>query len=245
MKSLWLLLVFILSASSVHAQLDKKQVFLQSRMRSIASTNGDSNGGVFAFSEVVRRKGHRFLFDDFVKGRVLFVGYEYLSEEVDMVIDGEFERLYLLFEDETEGLLPLSQIQRVEIYHEEGDTLHFIVQNLAKISQEGEKGLRFYQRIYESDRFVVLHHERKFLRKEEYMENVGIVRRPDEYKSLHSYYLIHEGELHKIRKSRSKIEAALPKYKRTIRLVEKETKNKLKNETDLNQFFTDLDARIR
>ena len=194
---------------------------------------------------MVRREGHRFLFDDFVPGRVLFSGYEYLSEEVDLVIDGEFGRLYILFEDETEGQLPLAQIQRIEVYPTVGDTVNYMVQDLGRLSSDASDGLRFYEVLHRGEQFTVLHHERKYLRKEEYMENVGIVRRPDEYKSLHSYYLIFDDELHKIKKNRRTIEKALPKYKRTIRQVEDATDNKLKDNDDLAQFFTDLEAKVR
>jgi hypothetical protein len=243
----WILLTSLLALVVLpgYGQLDKKQVFLQNRMKTLANTDGGSQGGVFTFSEVVRREGHRFLFDDFVSGRVLFSGYEYLSEEVDLVIDGEFERLYILFEDETEGQLPLAQIQRIEVYPAEGDTVNYMVQDLGRLSSDATDGLRFYEILHRGDQFTVLHHERKYLRKEEYMENVGIVRRPDEYKSFHSYYLIFDNELHKIKKNRRKIEKALPKYKRTIRQVEDATDNKLKDDNDLAQFFADLEAKIK
>ncbi len=243
----WILLTSLLSLVVLpgYGQLDKKQVFLQNRMKTLASTNGGSQGGVFTFSEVVRREGHRFLFDDFLPGRVLFSGYEYLSEEVDLVIDGEFERLYILFEDETEGQLPLAQIQRIEVYPSEKDTIQYLVQDLGRLSSEAKDGLRFYELLHRGEHFTVLHHERKYLRKEEYMENVGIVRRPDEYKSLHSFYLIYGNELHKIKRNRRTIEKAIPKYKRIIRRVEDATDNKLKDNNDLAQFFTDLEARIK
>lgn len=221
-----------------------KQNFMQTRMRNVASVVGDRGGGVFAFSTVVRREGHRFLFNDFLPGRVLFTGYEYLSEEIDMVIDGENDRLHILFEDETEGQLPLSQVQAIEVYHGEGDTVEYVVQDLSKITSEAGKGLRFYERLYGGEDFVVLHHERKYLRKEEYMENVGIVRRPDEYKTLHSYFVVHEGKVVKIKKNRRKIEKALPAYKKQIKQIVKQTNNKLKDNADLRQLFADLDERI-
>lgn len=248
MKRLVLLGFIVAMMTTSYGQSPKKsqlfQQFQQGRMNALARANGDSGGGVFTFSEVVRREGHRFLFDDWTPGRVLFDGYDYLSEEIKMVIDGERERLYILFDDESEGLLPLAQIQRIEVYPSEKDTLQYLVQDLGRLSSEAKDGLRFYELLHRGEHFTVLHHERKYLRKEEYMENVGIVRRPDEYKSLHSFYLIYGNELHKIKRNRRTIEKAIPKYKRIIRRVEDATDNKLKDNTDLAQFFTDLEARI-
>lgn len=248
MKRHLLLGFVVLTITAAYGQSPKKselfQQFQQGRMNALARANGDSGGGVFTFSEVIRLEGNRFLYDDWKPGRVLFDGYDYLSEEIDMVIDGEFERLYILFEDESEGQLPLAQIQRIEVYPSEGDTVNYMVQDLGRLSSEAEKGLRFYEVLHRGDKFTVLHHERKYLRKEEYMENVGIVRRPDEYKSLHSYYLISGNELHKVKKSRRSIEKAIPKYKRDIRQVTSATDNKLKDNQDMARFFADLEEKV-
>lgn len=243
MKWLYAILLVALCAPLLPAQ-PGKQVFMQTRMRNVAGVVGDRGGGVFAFSTVVRREGHRFLFNDFLPGRVLFTGYEYLSEEIDMVIDGENDRLHILFEDESEGMLPLSQVQAIEVYRGEGDTVEYVVQDLSRVTTDASKGRRFYERLYGGEDFVVLHHERKYLRKEEYMENVGIVRRPDEYKILHSYFVVHKGDVVKIKRNRRNIAKALPAYKKEIKQIIKETNNKLKDKEDLRKLFADLDEQI-
>lgn len=244
----WLFVLALLGvtipASFAQPTKETKDIFMPTRMRSIANVVGNKGGGVFTFSSVVRREGHRFLFNDFLPGRILFTGYEYMSEEIDMVIDGENDRLHILFEDETEGQLPLSQIQAIEVYHGEGDTVEYVVQDLSKFTSEARKGPRFYERLYGGEDFVILHHQYKYLRKEEYIENVGIVRRPDEYRTLKSYFVVHDGEVIKIKKNRRKIQKALPAYKKEIKQIVKQTDNKLKDNEDLRQLFAQLDERI-
>lgn len=240
MKWIYTLICLMFFAGVSLAQ-NGQEIFMQTRMKAISKVVGDQGGGVFAFSTVVRREGHRFLFDDFLPARILFTGYEYMSEEINVVIDGENERLYLLFEDETEGELPLSQIQRMEVYPSEGDTVDYVVQDLSRVTPDAENGLRFYERLHQGEDFVVLHHERKYLRKEEYVENIGIVRRPDEYKSLHGFFLIHDGRVVKIRRNRRSIEKALPGYKKDIRKILKEQDNKIKDNQDLRRLFQALE----
>jgi len=243
MKWLYAILLMVLSSPLLLAQHSDKDIFMPTRIRTLANVVGDNGGGVLTFSEVVRLEGHRFLFNDFLPGRILFTGYEYLSEEIDMVIDGENDRLHILFEDETEGQLPLAQIQALEVYRGEGDTVEYVVQDLSRVTTEAQKGLKFYERLYGGDDFVILHHERKYLRREAYMENVGIVRRPDEYKVLHSYYVVYDGQVKKIKKSRRNIERALPAFKKQIREIIRNTDNKLKDNTDLRQLFAELDKQ--
>ena len=74
------------------------------------------------------------------------------------------------------------------------------------------------------------------------MENVGIVRRPNEYKSLYEYWLLNDkGELWKVKRNVKGLGKILPKEAKRIKIIVKEQGLNLKENSDFGKLFAALE----
>jgi hypothetical protein len=76
------------------------------------------------------------------------------------------------------------------------------------------------------------------LRKEEYIEKVGIVERPDEFRSLHSYWLNNGKSIKKVKKSTTSVKRVVtPIDARNVNRIIKNNDLKIKKDKDFGTLF--------
>ena len=184
----------------------------------------------------INYEGTPFLFDDWRVGRVQLKGQEEFSEELGIILDLQDDRIYIQLNAEFVSQFPVDKIGMVELYNDQ-DTLRYRPYNLGKSYGIGPNGFRFYQVLHDGD-YVVLHGEKKYLRKEDYVEKLGMVTRPNKFMSLHSYW-VSNGKIFKKAKKKSKSlkEILPPKDARKVKKIIKSNDLNIKKDQDFGEFF--------
>ncbi len=185
-------------------------------------------------------EGTPFLFDDWRNGRVKLKEQDVFSEQVGVILDLQDNRIYVQLASEFVSEFPVEKIRAVEIYNEQ-DTLLYETYDLGNYYGVGPKGIRFYQILHRGD-YTLLHGEKKYLRREEYVEKFGIVERPNEFKSIHSYWLDNGRTIKKLKKRKSGLKDALyGKDARKAKRIIKANDLNIKKDEDLASFFAILE----
>ena len=200
--------------------------------------NLDPNSPIFVMSsQGMKIDGSQFKNDDWMNGRIRLKKINAFSEVVDVLLDLENHEIYYRFKDDSEniGQLRIDELDAVVMYPEM-DTLMYEVHDLYKRAHEGPSGKKFYEILYAGEN-TLLHLENKYLRKEEYVENLGMVRRPNVYKSRHAYYLIKGRRLYEMRRNVKSFEKVYPEYASMIKQRVKEEKIKLSQEEGMAQLM--------
>lgn len=190
--------------------------------------NLDPNSPIYIMSSGgLKVDGSQFKHDDWVDGRIRLKKINAFSEIVDVLLDLENHEVYFRFKNDPEniGKLQPNELDAIVMYSVE-DTLLYEVHDLYKQAHEGPVGSKFYEILYAGES-ILLHLENKYLRKEEYVENLGLVRRPNVYKSLHEYYMIKGRRLYEMRRNVKAFEKVFPRQASQIKKLVKENKIKL------------------
>lgn len=208
-----------------------------------ALANLDPNSPIYIVSSGGNIQGSQFKFDDWQTGRIRLKSIDAFSEEVDIMLDLENHAFYFRFKDQPDniGQLAPKEIAGLMLM-DKLDTLYYEVHNLNKRAHEGPNGDKFYQILYAGD-MVLLYLEEKYLRKEEYIENLGLVRRPDVYKSRHEYFIIRDKRLFPVKRNLKSIEKVFPKDAQEIRNLAKQNDLKLNNDEDFAKLVSMIDQR--
>ena len=200
--------------------------------------NLDPNSPIFVMSsEGMKIDGSQFKNDDWMDGRIRLNKINAFSEVVQVLLDLENHEIYFRFKDDTEnvGQLRTDELDAVVMYAE-SDTLMYEVHDLNKRAHEGPAGKKFYEILYAGEN-ILLHLENKYLRKEDYVENLGMVRRPNIYKSRDAYYLIKGRRLHEVRRNVKSFEKVYPQYASQIKQLVKDEKIKVSKEAGMAQLM--------
>jgi hypothetical protein len=181
-------------------------------------------------------EGTPFLFDDWKTGRVRLEDQEEFSDEVGIILDLQDDQIYIQLNSDFVSEFPVNKVGAVEIYNEQ-DTFLFETFDLNKYYGIGPKGLRFYEVLHKGQ-YTVLHGHKKYLRKEDYVEKLGMVTRPNEFKSLHSYWLDNGKSIQRVKKRTSSVRSAIaPKDARKVKRIVKSNDLKIKKDKDFGALF--------
>lgn len=234
-KSFPFLLFFCFSLTAIFAQDPLKT---QENLARLAMINPNTPGFP-TFSNVDRTEGTPYLLDDWQKGQVQFGENANYSSVVEIAYNMESHQLIIKLSDGSAGLFPLKYLHAMRVFHE-GDTLNFEAYDLNKQFGNGPVGYKLYKVLHRGEN-LLLHYPRKFLRKEKYVENLGMVRRPDLYMQLNTYWYCDGKQVVEIKKSMKALQKAIPRKAATIkRLVKKENIN-VKDAEDLGRLFALLE----
>ncbi|MEZ5043178.1 MAG: hypothetical protein R2828_24995 [Saprospiraceae bacterium] len=236
MKNIVLVLLFCcLGLTGVFAQDPLKTPENLSRLASI----NPSAPGFPTFSNVDRTKGTPYLLDGWQQGQVRFGQNENYSSTVEVAFNMETDQLIVKLTDGEAGLFPLMYLHSLRIFHE-GDTLYFEPFNLQEKYGNGPNGYKLYKVLHKGEA-LLLHYPRKYLRREKYVENLGMVRRPDIYMELNSYWYYDGKQVLEVKKNVKAIQKILPRKAATIKRLVKQENIDLKDNAELGRLFALLE----
>ena len=205
-----------------------------SEISMFALRNLDPNSQVYIMSNHKNKVvGTQYKNGEWTKGQIRLKEIDAFSEVVEILLNLEDHRMYFRFLDTPDriGELSSAEVAAAKLFLEKGDTLYYEVHDLNRRIREAPLGVKFYQILHAGD-YVLLHLEDRYMRREAYIENLGMVRRPDEYKSRDAYYLIKGRRFHQMGKNLKSFEKAFPRYRRHLKDLAKENKLKLSREDD-------------
>lgn len=233
MKNLILSIIYFLLVCNAWSQ--NRQV-TQLNLEQLASTSPASPGFMAFDNNGMQIKGTPYLFDEWKIGRVRLEGEKFFTGEIGILLDLQDDRIYVQLEDDFTAEFSVDKVDALEIYNEQ-DTALFETYDLFAYYGIGPKRLRFYE-ILHKGMYTVLHLQKKYLRKEEYIEKVGIVERPNEFRSLHSYWFNNGKSIKKIKKKTSSIKSAVTSREaRKVNRIIKRNNLKIKKDKDFGTFF--------
>ncbi len=193
------------------------------------------------FSAVNRVEGSPYFRESWDPGRILFGEYEDFSEKLGIALDLEAHQLYVKLDNGFVGKLPIEKIEAVRIYLE-ADSILWRALDLEATYGDGPKRRQYYEVVYEGEKLVFLHGQNKYLRREDYVENLGMVRRPDKYMSRDTYWLIRGKRLTGLKNCNERaLRKAMPDLNGRIKKLAKSNDLDLKTYTDVRRLFEILE----
>lgn len=228
-----LMLLFV--ASSLFAQDPLKT---QENLNRLGMINPNTPGFP-TFSNVDRTEGTPYLLDDWQDGQLKFGQDGKYSSTVQIAYNMEKDQMIVKLADGEAGFFPLQYLHSMRIFHE-GDTLVYESHNLRKDFGNGPIGYKMYKVLHRGED-VLLHYPRKFLRKEKYVENLGMVRRPDIYQQLNTYWYYDGKEVVEVKKTIKSLQKAVPRKAATIKRLVKKQKINIKDNEELGRLFALLE----
>ncbi len=241
---LTILLVLFLSSSSsfLLAQDELPNSTKDITKLSFIRPEGPTLNDLSNYGKINRTEGTPYLHDAYTPGRIRFEGQPNFSEVLDVLLDLEKNQLYVKLSTGFIGEFPLDRLDVVQVYGPQ-DTLAFEALNMQELFGEGDYGRRFYRVLHRGDRYLVLHQPIKYLRKEDYVENLGMVRRPDKYMERNQYWVFDGASIYEIKSNLRQISKVFPRKAATMkRLVDTHDLN-LNNQDDLGRLFLLLEEQ--
>jgi hypothetical protein len=198
---------------------------------------GPSLSDLANYGKVNRTEGTPYLYDEYAPGRIRFEGQANSSEILDVLLDLENNQLFVQLSTGFIGEFPMEYLDEVTVFGPEGDTLLYEVHNIHELFGQGDLGRRFYRVLHRGEKYLLLHQPIKYLRREDYVENLGMVRRPDKYMERNQYWLFDGGNLIEIKRNQRAIERALPSKASAIKRLVRTNDLNLKDEVDIGRLF--------
>lgn len=173
------------------------------------------------YGKVNRTEGTPYWNDGWMTGRIRFDGQTAFSEPLNVLLDLEKGELYIRLETGFVGEFPMEMLHEVEV-HGAADTIRYHAYDLRKQFGAGDAGYRFYHLLHKGDDYWLLHQPVKYLRREEYIENLGMVRRPDKYMDTNKYWVYDGRKLVEVKKNLRQLTNALPDQATNIKQIVKD-----------------------
>ncbi len=202
---------------------------------------GPSLGDLANYGKVNRTEGTPFLHEEWAPGRIRFEGQPNYSEILDVLPDLESNILNIQLSSGYIGEFPMDRLDAVTVYGPEQDTTVLEIQDLNELFGVGDPGRRFYEVLHRGDRYLVLHQPIKYLRREEYVENLGMVRRPDKYMDRSQFWVFDGASLIQVKNNMRSISKAFPRKAATIKRLVRTNDLDLGNDDDLGRLFSLLE----
>lgn len=202
---------------------------------------GPSLDDLANYGEINRTEGTPFLYEEWAPGRIRFEGQPNYSEILDVLPDLETNILNIRLSSGYIGEFPMDRLDAVTIYGPDQDTVALEIQDLNVLFGLGDPGRRFYQILHRGDRYLVLHQPIKYLRREEYVENLGMVRRPDKYMERNQFWVFDGATLIEVKNNIRSISKAFPRHEATIKRLVRANDLDLSEHDDLGRLFSLLE----
>lgn len=186
------------------------------------------------YGKVTKAEGTPYWNDGWTTGRIRFGDQPEFSETLNVLLDLEKNELYIRLETGFVGEFPMEMLGAVEV-HSPADTMVYETFHLRAKFAQGDAGHRFYSVLHRGDNYTVLHQPVKYLRREEYIENLGMVRRPDKYMDTNKYWVIDGTQLVEVKKNVRQLSGAFPAKASAIKRLVKE--HQLDLDKDLGRLF--------
>lgn len=233
-----LLLILLLSSCSsfLFAQNDLPNSTKDITKLSFVRPEGPTLNDLSNYGKINRTEGTPYLYDAYTPGRIRFEGQPNFSELLDVLLDLEKNQLYVKLSTGFIGEFPLNQLDAVQVYGTQ-DTLTFEALNMQELFGEGDYGSRFYRVLHRGDRYLVLHQPIKYLRKEDYVENLGMIRRPDKYMERNQYWVFDGASIYEIKSNLRQISKVFPRKAATMKRLVNTHDLDLNKQDDLGRLF--------
>ena len=239
------LLLFCLCGSTIFAQINgsAEPSLSQEAISSFSfiRPTGPTLDNLADYGKINRTEGTPFLHDEWAPGRIRFEGQPSFSELLDVLPDLESNLLYIRLSSGYIGEFPMERLDAIEVYGPDQDTVTFEIQNLQELFGQGGYGRQFYEILHRGGRYMVLHHPEKYLRREEYVENLGMVRRPDKYMDRSEYYVFDGTRLVEVKTNLRSVSKAFPRQASTIKRLVRTHDLDLGENEDLGRLFALLE----
>ena len=234
--TLSLLLFLCACGSCLLAQDDLPNSTKDITKLSFVRPEGPTLNDLSNYGKINRTEGTPYLYDTYTPGRIRFEGQPNFSEMLEVLLDLEKNQLYVKLSTGFIGEFPLEQLDAVQVYGTQ-DTLTFEALNMQELFGEGGYGRRFYRILHRGDRYLVLHQPIKYLRKEDYVENLGMVRRPDKYMERNQYWVFDGASIYEIKSNLRQISKVFPRKAATIKRLVNTNDLDLNKQDDLGRLF--------
>lgn len=188
------------------------------------------------YGKINRTEGTPYLHDAYSPGRIRFEGQPNFSEMLDVLLDLEKNQLYVKLSTGFIGEFPLERLDAVQVFGPQ-DTLVFEALDIRALFGEGDYGSRFYRILHRGDRYLVLHQPIKYLRKEDYVENLGMVRRPDKYMERNQYWVFDGASIYEIKSNLRQISKVFPRKAASMKRLVNTHDLDLNQQDDLGRLF--------
>jgi hypothetical protein len=230
-------LLFLSSCSSfLLAQDDLPNSTKDITKLSFVRPEGPTLNDLSNYGKINRTEGTPYLYDAYTPGRIRFEGQPNFSEMLDVLLDLEKNQLFVKLSTGFIGEFPLERLDAVQVYGTK-DTLTYDALNMQELFGEGDYGRRFYRVLHRGDRYLVLHQPIKYMRKEDYVENLGMVRRPDKYMERNQYWVFDGATLYEIKSNLRQISKVFPRKAATMKRLVNTHDLDLNKQDDLGYLF--------
>lgn len=177
-----------------------------------------------------------FYNENWLPGRVKIIGHDTFSRWAGVILELDKGELYVQLEEDFISNFPLRWVNLLQI-DESGKITTFMVRDLFSDHNAGPKGHKFYEIIHLGEKYTLLKCHTKFLRKEDYVENLGMVRRPNKYMELYSYWVLAGNSLRPAGANKAAMKKAIPEKANRIDSYVKSKKLQLKKKEGLAQLM--------
>ncbi len=241
------LLLFLISSSYLQAQVTSlseangtAQVE-QVNLMQLANMHAMPTGFQGFENPNLRIKGTPYLATDWQNGKIeIAEGY---SGTVGIALNIVDQILYVQLDDGFTAELPNTLLRGLLVEQENGEEIKLEVHDLYATYGIGPRGYKYYQPLHKGEKYTLWELHTKHMRLEKYIENLGLVRRPNEFRSLYEYWLLDEhGTLHKVKKNDKKLLKAFPGHARRIKNILRKQEIDVKTAQGLGQLFAALEA---
>lgn len=236
-----LVLLFSACASFLLAQETLPNASKDITKLSFVRPEGPTLNDLSNYGKINRTEGTPYLYDAYTPGRIRFEGQPNFSEALDVLLDLEKNQLFVKLSTGFIGEFPLDRLDAVMVYGPQ-DTLTFEALNMRELFGEGDYGRRFYRVLHRGDRYLVLHQPIKYLRKEDYVENLGMIRRPDKYMERNQYWVYDGASIYEIKSNLRQISKVFPRKAAAMKRLVNANDLDLNNQNDMGRLFMLLEA---
>lgn len=241
-----LLLFLLLSSYSIQGQVTSLSEangtaqLEQANLVQLATMHTSTTGFQGFENPNARIKGTPYLGTNWQDGKIeIAEGY---SGTVGIALNIVDQILYVQFDDGSSVELPNTLLRGLLIEQENGEAISLEVHNLYETYGIGPRGYKYYQPLHKGEKYTLWELHTKHMRLEKYIENLGLVRRPNEFRSLYEYWLLDEhGTLHKVKKNDKKLLKAFPEHAKRIKSILKKQEIDIKTAEGLGQLFAALE----
>ena len=193
------------------------------------------------FGKINRTEGTPYMSDTYIPARIRFEGQPNYSEELEVLMDLEKNELFVKLSTGFTGFFPLGYLDAVELKPSAGEFLYFETLDLNELFGQGDEGRRFYRVLHRGEDYLVLHQPIKYLRREDYIENLGMVRRPDKYLDRNQYWVFDGTTLYEIKSNLRQISKVFPAQAAAMKRLVRDNELNLENPTHLGRLFALLE----
>ena len=209
-----------ISQANAAVQLDQKNLATLANLQPTSSFQGFENPNL-------RLKGTPYMGKEWQEGRIRIAeGY---SDTIGIALNIVDQILYVQLDNGLVSEMPNTLLRGLIIHNEDGTQTPLEVHDLYAKYEQGPRGYKYYQPLYKGDHYQFWELHTKYMRLEKYVENLGMVRRPNEFRSRYEYWLLDRyGNVRRMKKNMNSLLRIFPERANYIKHIVKKEKINIK-----------------